>query len=63
MENYSNKIPLSPLESSNELKNSKLEDFSIKTETNPGQCETSLYGALVELCKEKKCLISSRARI
>ena len=59
--NYANeRIPHSPLESSNELKISKLDDFSLTTGTQPGQYESSLYSAIVELCKEKKCLISSQ---
>ena len=48
------RIPHSPLESSNELKISKLDDFSLTTGTQPGQYESSLYSAIVELCKEKK---------
>lgn len=49
-----NQIPHSPLESSNEQNISKLDDFSFNTGTQPGQYESSLYGTLTELCKEKK---------
>ena len=49
-----NQIPLSPQESSNEHNISKLDDFSFQTGTQPGQYESSLYGTLMELCKEKK---------
>lgn len=49
-----NQIPPSPLESSNEQNISKLDDFSFNTGTQPGQYESSLYGTLTELCKEKK---------
>ena len=49
-----NQIPLSPLESSNRHNISKLDDFSFNTGTQPGQYESSLYGTLMELCKEKK---------
>ena len=48
------RIPHSPLESSNEQNISKLDDFSFNTGTQPGQYESSLYGTLTELCKEKK---------
>ena len=48
------RIPHSPLESSNELENSKLDDFSLSAGTQPGQYESSLYNAILELCKEKK---------
>ena len=40
--------------SGNGLKNNSLPVFSSKTGTEPGQCVTSLYDALRELCKEKK---------
>lgn len=48
------KIPLSPLESSNEQNISKLDDFSFQTGTTPGQSQTTLYSAILDLCKEKK---------
>ena len=58
-----NQIPHSPLESSNEQNISKLDDFSFNTGTQPGQYESSLYGTLTELCKEKKCLSSNQSLI
>lgn len=48
------RVPLSPLKSSNELNINKLGDFSINTGAAPGQFNHSLYGTLMELCKEKK---------
>lgn len=53
-QNSEKRLPLSPLESSNELKNNKLEDFSLSAGTQPGQYESSLYSTISELCKEKK---------
>ena len=57
-DNFSNnsekRLPHSPPQSSNELKISKLDDFSLTAGTQPGQYESSLYSAILELCKEKK---------
>lgn len=57
------RVPHSPLESSNKQNISKLDDFSFNTGTHPGQYESSLYGTLTELCKEKKCLSSNQSLI
>ena len=48
-----NRVPPSPQESSNSLKNNDLEDFPLKNGSQTSQ-QQSLYDVLEALCKEKK---------